>query len=85
MTKLLTFAPDGDAPGETVWVCGDRACRALSVAGASFVEASGPAAATGGSGSRRAPAAAFWKAIARGGSQAGLYVLDRARKEGQGR
>lgn len=34
MTKLLTFAPDGDAPGETVWVCGDRACRALSVAGA---------------------------------------------------
>lgn len=34
MTTLLTFAPPDDAPGATVWVCDDRACTALTVAGA---------------------------------------------------
>jgi hypothetical protein len=37
MTKLLTFAPPGDVPGATVWVCDDRACTALTVAGALVV------------------------------------------------
>lgn len=37
MTKLLTFAPPGDAPGATVWVCDDRSCTALTVAGALVV------------------------------------------------
>lgn len=37
MTTLLTFAPPGDAPGTTVWVCDDRACTALTVAGALVV------------------------------------------------
>ena len=34
MTTLLTFAPPDDAPETTVWVCDDRACTALTVAGA---------------------------------------------------
>jgi hypothetical protein len=34
MTKLLTFAPPDGAPETTVWVCDDRACTALTVAGA---------------------------------------------------
>lgn len=34
MTTLLTFAPPGDAPGAMVWVCDERACTALTVAGA---------------------------------------------------
>ncbi len=34
MTTLLTFAPSDDVPEETVWVCDDRACTALTVAGA---------------------------------------------------
>jgi hypothetical protein len=37
MTKLLTFAPPGGAPGATVWVCDDRACTAMTVAGALVV------------------------------------------------
>jgi hypothetical protein len=37
MTKLLTFAPPGDVPGATVWVCDDQACTALTVAGALVV------------------------------------------------
>jgi len=34
MRRLLTFAPPAGESGETVWVCDDRACRALTVAGA---------------------------------------------------
>ena len=34
MTTLLTFAPPDDVPEATVWVCDDRACTALTVAGA---------------------------------------------------
>lgn len=34
MTTLLTFAPPADTPGATVWVCDERACTALTVAGA---------------------------------------------------
>lgn len=34
MTTLLTFAPPGDTPGATVWVCDERACTAQTVAGA---------------------------------------------------
>ncbi len=37
MTKLLTFAPPEGAPGATVWVCDDRACTAMTVAGALVV------------------------------------------------
>jgi hypothetical protein len=34
MTTLLTFAPPADVSEATVWVCDDRACTALTVAGA---------------------------------------------------
>ncbi|MEN6341433.1 MAG: TM1812 family CRISPR-associated protein [Methanospirillum sp.] len=37
MTKLLTFAPPEGAPGATVWVCDDRSCTAMTVAGALVV------------------------------------------------
>jgi hypothetical protein len=37
MTKLLTFAPTGVDPETTVWVCDDRSCTALTVAGALVV------------------------------------------------
>jgi hypothetical protein len=37
MIRLLTFAPAGDEPESTVWICDDRSCTALSVAGALVV------------------------------------------------
>lgn len=37
MRRLLTFSPPAGEPEETVWVCDERACSALTVAGALVV------------------------------------------------